>query len=341
MIASAAGAGAAGAVTAAGAATANGARGAGSGAPWTGLQAVATAIAIAITGCQRGEGPPPPHPPGPTPALWFGGDVHLGVAPRGGLSGMEGLLDGAEGVVNLEGPVGAGPGFAEVTPAGVRLANPAGSGAFLRANGVRLVSLANNHAGDDAAGVDGSAATVAALEGDVVPFGGAAGRGALTVGGVDVVLFAHDLGEPDVPGAVGRELAAERGLTVESFHVTGPPSYLPRAELDAAVEAAVLGGADIVVAHGTHVVGPVERRGGAVIAWGLGNLLFDCTCTEADEAIVLRVELGEGLRAEVIPVRAGLHGAAAGLSPDPTGVLDLVAALGGSPFERTGGVGRF
>lgn len=343
MIASVAGAGA---VTAAGAVT-TGARGAGSGAPWTGLQAVAAAIAIAITGCQRDEGEPPSQPPGPTPALWFGGDVHLGVAPRGGLSGIEGLLDGAVGVVNLEGPVVAGPGFAEVTTGVVRLANPAGSGAFLRANGVGAVSVANNHAGDSAGGVagaasgDGTGVTAAALRGDVVPFGGAAGRGALTVGGVDVVLFAHDLGELDVPGAVTRELAGERGITVESFHVTGPPSYLPRAELVAAVDAAVTAGADIVVAHGTHVVGPVERRGGAVIAWGLGNVLFDCTCTEEDEAVVLRVELGEGLRAEVIPVRAGMHGAGATLFEDPAGVLDLVAALGGSPLQRTGEGGRF
>lgn len=245
------------------------------------------------------------------------------------------------GVVNLEGPVAAGPGFAEVTPGGVRLANPAGSGAFLRGNGVGAVSVANNHAGDGAAGGDGTGETAAALRGSVVPFGGAAGRGALTVGDVDVALFAHDLGEVDVPGAVARELAGERGLTVESFHVTGPPSYLPRAELVAAVDAAVAAGADIVVAHGTHVVGPVERRGGAVLAWGLGNLLFDCTCTEEDEAAVLRVELGEGLRAEVVPVRAGMHGAGATPSSDPAGVLDLVAALGGSPLERTGEKGRF
>lgn len=254
---------------------------------------------------------------------------------------MEGLLDGAVGVVNLEGPVVAGPGFAEVTAGGVRLANPAGSGAFLRANGVGVVSVANNHADDGAAPGEGTAGSAAALRGDVVPFGGAAGRGALTVGGVAVAFFAHDLGEVDVAGAVARELAGEGGLTVESFHVTGPPSYLPRAELVAAVDAAVSAGADIVVAHGTHVVGPVERRGGAVIAWGLGNLLFDCSCTEEDEAVVLRVELDEGLRAEVIPVRAGMRGAGAALSEDPAGVLDLVAALGGSPLERTGELGRF
>ena len=94
-----------------------------------------------------------------------------------------------------------------------------------------------------------------------------------------------------------------------------------------------------MVAHGTHVVGPVERRGATVIAWGLGNLLFDCTCTDASEAVILRVELGPGLRAEVIPVRAGLGGAAVAPAPDALGILDLLDAIGAAPLRREGGAG--
>ena len=228
--------------------------------------------------------------------------------------------------------MGAGPGFATVTPTGVVLGNPVGTGTFLRQNGIVAASIMNNHQ------YDGGGGTAERLRaGGVEAFG----HVRLDVRGQFVTLFAHDLGEPDVPGAVMRELAGADGLRVESFHVTGPPSYLPTKALIAAVDAAVLGGADIVVAHGTHVVGPVERRGQTVIAWGLGNLLFDCECTQVTEAMILKVSLGAGHPAEVLPIQAGLGGAGALRSPDPLGVLGVVNALGGTGMVVEGGRGKF
>ncbi|MFN7146270.1 MAG: CapA family protein, partial [Myxococcota bacterium] len=246
---------------------------------------------------------------------------------------------GAVGVVNLEGPLAAGAGGARVEGGRVWLANPAGAPAFLRAQGVWAASIANNHAADD--GEAGVARTAAGLrDAGVVPVGRAPAR--LDVGGVPVRLFAYDLGgDAGVPEGMARDLAGVDDVAVVAFHVTGPPSYLPRAELVAAVDAAVAGGADIVVAHGTHVVGPVERRGETVIAWGLGNLLFDCECTDHTDALVLRVELTAGRPAEIVPVTAGLGGAPATLAAEPDGVLDLVAGLGGTPIARVGGRGRF
>ena len=47
----------------------------------------------------------------------------------------------------------------------------------------------------------------------------------------------------------------------------GTQQVLAQAALDA--------GADVVLGHHAHVVQPVEQRGGQLIAWGLGNFIFD------------------------------------------------------------------
>ncbi len=272
-------------------------------------------------------------------AIWFGGDVHVGATARGGLTDIRAMVGHAVGVVNLEGPIADGEGYARVTGAGldekVDLANPAESGRFLAANGVLAASVANNHAHDG--GDRSEPRTIRELRrADVEPFGGDAGHARVKVGHFLVALYAHDLGEDDVVGQIRRELGAPDPSTVrvETFHVTGPPSYLPTAALVAAVDEAAHDGADIVVAHGTHVIGPIERRGQTVIAWGLGNLLFDCTCTDKDEAVILRVSLESGHPAEIIPVRAGLGGAPASLATDPAGILDLLEAIGSSPLRK-------
>jgi len=75
-----------------------------------------------------------------------------------------------------------------------------------------------------------------------------------------------------------------------------------------------------------------------VIAWGLGNLLFDCECTRERDGLVLRVEL-EGrrvARVEVIPVDAGLLGEAARPAHNPALVLDLLEAIGSQGLMREG-----
>src|SRR5689334_4825657 len=41
--------------------------------------------------------------------LWLGGDVNLGDGGRGQLSDIAGIVQGAAGIVNLEGPVGKHP----------------------------------------------------------------------------------------------------------------------------------------------------------------------------------------------------------------------------------------
>src|SRR5215472_9356199 len=48
--------------------------------------------------------------PGPAD-LWLGGDVNLGDGGRGQLQGISGIVQGATGIVNLEGPVTERPGL--------------------------------------------------------------------------------------------------------------------------------------------------------------------------------------------------------------------------------------
>ena len=126
-------------------------------------------------------------------------------------------------------------------------------------------------------------------------------------------------------------------MLVATFHVTGPPSLLPPPELKEAVELALAAGAKVVLAHGSHALGLVERRGDAVIAWGLGNLAFACACTDEVDGLALTVEFdakGSVTRAAAVPVTAGLRGASAKLSAAPGLVLDLLESLGGKPTRR-------
>lgn len=260
-------------------------------------------------------------------------------------------MSGTPGIVNLEGPVGTsdvGDGDAREgdrarTPP-IRLLQAPRALGELRAAGVVVAGIANNHARD--AGPDGAAATMRALSSvGVEPAGGAAGPSIITLGGLRVAVTAHDL-EVGVPAALREDLIAARrrgDVLIATFHVTGPPTYLPRPELLEAVAIALEAGAAVIAAHGTHELARVERRGRAVIAWGLGNLAFACACTDETSGALLEVALGkEGAgEASIIPIDAGLEGAAARASGDPGLAFDLLEALGATRLERRGDRARF
>lgn len=291
------------------------------------------AILISAGGCRRAA----PE----AIELWIGGDVHVGdVDPSAkGLALLSDALAGAEGIVNLEGPIGPPPEPASA----LRLANSPPAVRALRASGVRVAGIANNHASDR--GPEGIGHTAAALrEMGILPAGGPAGPAVLTTKGRRVVVTAHDL-SGGVPADLAADLAGARAhgdVLIATFHVTGPPSYLPRPELRTAVDAALAAGALVVAAHGSHALGPVERRGDAVIAWGLGNLLFACDCTDELDGAVLRVSIeGAAARARVIPIDAGLRGAAARPGHNPGLIFDLLDALGSSPLRREGSSASF
>lgn len=256
--------------------------------------------------------------------LWIGGDVHLGLsAPSGRIDAIAALFPGAIGVVNLEGPVGT-------ASAAAKLVNGAASLEELARARVKVAGIANNHRLDF--GLEGVATTRAAL--------GARGIAAaseepvfLELAGGRVAITAHDL--PSSAPIV----APLADLWIATFHVTGPALYLPPAELKAAVNEVLSKGAAAVVAHGTHVLGPIERRGDRVIAWGLGNLLFNCDCTREREGLVLHLVLEDRRvsSAAVVAIQAGLDGEAARVSRE----FELLRAIGSSSFVVEGDFARF
>jgi hypothetical protein len=245
---------------------------------------------------------------------------------------------GAIGVVNLEGPIADGPA-ATLEAGGVHLRQAARTPALLRRAGVRIATLANNHALD--LGEQGRIETIRRLdEAGII----AAHRERVPVlpGGGTISVVAFDLTAglpPDLESAVARST----GLRVVSLHVTGPPSYLPADVLVRAVDVALAAGARIVVAHGSHEPARVERRGGAVIAWGLGNLVFDCECTRETDGLLLSVKISPkgALDAAVMPIRAGLDGEPARPSEDVGTMADLLVSLRSSPIRRDGPWVRF
>jgi poly-gamma-glutamate capsule biosynthesis protein CapA/YwtB (metallophosphatase superfamily) len=285
----------------------------------------------------------------PSARLWIGGDVFLGTGGHGALDGIPAIVGGAPGIVNLEGPVGdsredrdSDGGGAPSLP--IRLTHTPRALAELRAAGVVAAGIANNHARD--AGPGGAAATARALAAvGVHPAGAPAGPAIITVGRLRVVVTAHDL-EAGVPATLRAELVAARrrgDVLVATFHVTGPPTYLPRPELLDAVAIALEAGAAVVAAHGTHELARVERRGRAVIAWGLGNLAFACACTDEQSGALLEVVLGPAGAGEasIIPIDAGLEGSTAHAAADPALTFELLEALGTSRLQRRDGRARF
>jgi hypothetical protein len=261
--------------------------------------------------------------------LWLGGDVHLGQRGGEALDGLD--LDGPL-IINLEGPIGAAP---EPSTA-QRLVNPPDTARRLAKARVLAAGVDNNHALD--LGPKGLDATREALLAEkVVPLG----LSVLSVAGVTATVVQVDLSR-GVPADLESRLrwaVDAPGVAIVLFHVLAPPLYTPDPPLTAAVEVAVQAGADAVLVHGSHAIGAVERRGPTLVAWGLGNLAFDCDCTTEDEGLLVRLEVGptQVSRATAVPMRAGLLGVKARRAgPDEAKVdLDLLESLGSKLLARS------
>lgn len=297
---------------------------------------LAGVLGLSAAGCR--EGAPAVQVAG-VASLFVGGDVHLGQARRAPIFEPElaQRLAGRQGVVNLEGPIGPAP--AEVAGA-LRLANAPEALSSLREASIAVAGVANNHALDR--GELGVSETREALAAASLTACGLGPAATLDAGGLRVAITAHDLASgPPRAGELARARAGA-DLLLATFHVTGPPSYVPRPELREAVDLALAEGASVVAAHGTHALGPVERRGEAVIAWGLGNLVFSCDCTEEIDGALLLLELErERSRARIVPIRAGLAGAPASPSQSAPLLLDLLEAIGSTRLERQGDSATF
>src|SRR5918992_1298161 len=196
--------------------------------------------------------------------------------------------------------------------------------------GVDAVSVANNHSLDY--GGDAFLDTLArSRRARVQPFGGGGNlaaarrpvlfeRGGLTVallGYSDVRPLGFDAA-PGTPGAARPGLAwtrAEAGparrradLVVVYFHWGTELARRPDARQQRFAAAAIGAGATVVLGAHPHVLQPLERRGGRVVAWSLGNLVFGAGSPGTTETGILFVHLGaDGAHAaELVPAR--IHG---------------------------------
>ena len=219
----------------------------------------------------------------------FAGDVMLGrgVATalggewRAALSDVRRWLDGGGDIAfaNLESPLS----FRALAVAGHDLRAPPESVEALQSAGIDIVSLANNHALD--AGAEGLWDTVAALEAAgiaaVLPPSEAriAGEAMAHSGFPPFQLVALDdtrapLDLQEASHIISAAAMDDRPVIV-SVHWGGEYQVEPSDRQREIAQVLSSAGASAIVGHGPHVLQSVERVGDTVVAYSLGNLLFD------------------------------------------------------------------
>jgi len=164
----------------------------------------------------------------------------------------------------------------------------------LRAAGFDVVSLENNHALD--AGQAGLRETVDTLH--------AAGIGALldgeAGGSVDwsptyqLLAFDDSVAPLDVKSAAAAvAAAAERGnVVIVSIHWGGEYQAAPGPRQRSLARELTEAGASVIVGHGPHVLQRIEWIGETLVAYSLGNLLFDQPYpADCRQGVILRVTL--------------------------------------------------
>lgn len=79
-----------------------------------------------------------------------------------------------------------------------------------------------------------------------------------------------------------------------------------------------------------------------MVAWGLGNLVFDCDCTTEEDGLLVRLEIDDHrvTRASVAQVHAGLAGQTARQVDTPI-LWQMLEGLGSTPLSRRGALADF
>ncbi|MDY7039365.1 MAG: CapA family protein [Chloroflexota bacterium] len=112
--------------------------------------------------------------------------------------------------------------------------------------------------------------------------------------------------EPPVVQQAVREAGEQADVVIVNLHAGIEYAPAPSDEQRMLAYAAADAGADLVIGHEPHVVQGTELRGDCLIAWSLGDFVFDISAVDAArDGVILRVLLAaDGLRsAEFIPVR--------------------------------------
>lgn len=214
---------------------------------------------------------------------------------------VAGMIDGDVNIANLEGPLTDG---GEPWPKGYNFRTPPRFASALTAGHLNVVTLANNHIMDY--GREGLADTIGALDAAGVRHVGAGADAdaayapaIIEMRGIRVAVLGYVATPEEASGfsisqwaagpstsgvAIGTRAAVAEGaraakrdadFVVVCLHAGTEYDRAPDATQRALAEAALSAGADAVVGAHAHVVQPVERRGGQLVAWGLGNFVFD------------------------------------------------------------------
>jgi len=270
------------------------------------------------------------------------GDLQLGAErttdPLGALATV---LPGDLRLANLEGPlVEAG-----TTDCKTLVHGRSEQATWLRGR-LDAVSVVNNHFDD--CGLAGVLSTDAALhEANVIPIIASLPSG-LKRKNHAVELFARYYA-PDRP-LVDAELVRQvRGmskdaLVIVSLHWGHTGVLLPSDEQRAFARQLVDAGARFIVGHGPHTPMGVEKLNGphgvALIAYSLGNLAFDCDCTDVEDAYTIELTFDRRrvlVAAKLHPLRAGLRRAVeASREPELVELLTKISAELGTVLTEEG-----
>ncbi len=211
------------------------------------------------------------------------------------------LLTGDIGFANLEGALTS---RGDAWPKAYNFRTPASFTPGLRRAGFGAVTIANNHTMDY--GVVGLQDTMLALDANGIARTGAGNSAAdawapavVSANGLRVAFIACVLtptegtgfaiaawaAGPASPGLAVCDTGAltaavqaarrQADFVIVAVHAGDEYRTTPNAAQRTMAEAALAAGADAYIGAHAHVVQPVERRGNQLIAWGLGNFIFD------------------------------------------------------------------
>jgi hypothetical protein len=293
---------------------------------------------------------------------------HRADDPATLLAPLRPLLRGADVVLlNVESAIGEGPAPSKCGPGSTNcfaFRSPPSSATALRAvapGSVVVGNLANNHAND--AGRSGQDSTVAALvaAGVLVTGDDTLATAAITPAGdtIGVLGFYTSRDTPDArdTAAVFRHVARaveQYPVVIVTMHL-GAEGRLAQHTRDtselylgidrgnpvAFADAAVRGGAALVVGHGPHVLRAMEwRQRGALIAYSLGNLLTYGPFVlkePLNRAAVLCTTIDRAGRVAAATLRSTMQRAPGVLNADRSArAVALVDSLGRLDFPVTG-----
>jgi poly-gamma-glutamate capsule biosynthesis protein CapA/YwtB (metallophosphatase superfamily) len=207
-------------------------------------------------------------------------------------------------LANLESPLTALP----QVRVGYDLRAPPEAVAALRVAGIDAVSLANNHALD--AGEAGLRETASTLRGaGIVPWMAATPAAMAQAPEVIGLAFDDSVIPLDIEAARAAvaERAAQADVVVVSIHWGAEYQATPSARQQAIASALSQAGASVIAGHGPHVLQPIEWVGETLVAYSLGNFLFDQPYPlDCRWGAILRVTLEDGriVKVEATPTVA-------------------------------------